>query len=245
MLRQSHTPELVPPSIAATPEDEKLSILERSREQYNAMSPEQQRDFRLALSCTLGGMALNAVNTLVLEPRLKDSDNIALRWAPTVLRAASYGLDIADGHFAKRTRTYDEHGNVLNPGAVTDLGAVLDPLADKFNNLINELAANHRNDQLPIHVSIRVLRDLAVSFKREEALRETEGNLSVAANQWGKFNTVLRDIANTYAASPQGAAHPIVAELLQITEDVSSVVSGYQTITAINKGVAEYQGQTS
>lgn len=192
------------------------SVMSRTKEQYAAMSPDQKRDFWLAVSSTLGGIALTAVAFVVEKQR--PSSNI-----PTLLRGVGYSLDYADGYFAKRTATPG------SSGAGTELGMIADPLADKFNNTLNEVAHVQNGRIQSSDLAIRALRDTGVTASRKFITSKSKGEIEVKANKFGKLNTVVRDGVNLFASTKTAARHPRANRALQTGANIYSVASGIYT----------------
>jgi phosphatidylglycerophosphate synthase len=196
------------------------SVIGRTKEQYAAMDPNQKRDFWLAVASTFGGVALTAA-AFAVEKRNPSST------LPTVLRAVGYTLDYADGYFAKRTSTPDDSG------AGTEFGAIVDPLADKFNNTLNEIALVQREQLKPSDLAIRAARDIGVTTARRFVTKQTKGDVDVKANKFGKLNTVVRDGVNLFASTQTASRHPRINRALQTSANVYSVASGAYTVSQL------------
>jgi phosphatidylglycerophosphate synthase len=192
------------------------SVISRTKEQYADMDPNQKRDFWLAVSSTVGGVALTAV-AFAVEKHMPSSK------LPTVLRGVGYSLDYADGFFAKRTAT------PLDNGAGTELGAIADPLADKFNNTLNEIALVQNRQLQPSDLAIRAIRDTSVTAARRFATKRSGGRVDVKANKFGKLNTVVRDGVNLFASTQTASQYPRVNRALQTGANIYSIASGLHT----------------
>ncbi len=230
-MRTDHPPHETHRVIDAVSEDVTLpviesSVIDRTKEQYEAMDPNQKRDFWLAVASTFGGVALTAA-AFGVEKHNPSSK------LPTKLRAAGYMLDYADGYFAKRTATS------TNSGAGTEFGAIADPLADKFNNTLNEIALVQNGQLRKSDLAIRAVRDTSVTAARRFATKRSNGKVDVKANKFGKFNTVIRDGVNLFASTETATKHPRVNRALQTGANIYSIASGaytiYQLIRAYRK----------
>gem|GEM_PF-2170593 len=206
--------DTIPDDIIPLPAES--SVISRAKEQYAAMEPDQKRDFWLAVSATIGGIALTTA-AFAIERRNPSSK------LPLVLRGAGYALDYADGFFAKRNVTPSSNG------AVTELGAIADPLADKFNNTLNEIAAVRDGRLHPSDLAVRALRDTGVTMVRRFVTRESKGGVDVKANKLGKLNTAIRDGANLFASTRAASQHPRINRTLQTGATIYSLISGAYT----------------
>jgi len=204
------------------------SVIDRTKQQYTAMDLEQKRDFKLAVLSTFGGMALTAA-AYVVERQAAPSK------LPTVLRTAGYTLDYVDGYFAKRSASSQ------SPGAVTEFGALADPLADKFNNTINEIALVRRGRLSPVDLAVRALRDTGVTATRRFVTKKSKGKVDARANTFGKLNTVIRDGVNLFASTDVAAKHPRLNRRLQTGANIYSVASGVYTTAQLIKAMRKDQ----
>ncbi len=203
----SHPVEAVPAAVDAISDDSvptpvEKSVAQRTVAQYRAMESNEKRDFWLAVASTVGGVALTAA-AFAVEARRPASK------APTILRGMGYALDFADGYFAKRSIT------PTSSGATTEFGAIADPLADKINNTLNEIALVHGDRLQPSDLTIRATRDIGVTAARRFVTKQTNGAVDVKANKFGKLNTVVRDGVNLFASTKIAADHPRVNRALQ------------------------------
>ena len=192
------------------------SVISRTKEQYAAMSPDQKRDFWLAVSATIGGVALTTA-AFVIEKRNQSSN------LPTALRTLGYSLDYTDGYFAKRTATPE------SSGAGTELGMIADPLADKFNNTLNEIALVQNGHIRPSDLAIRAIRDAGITAARKFITNKSKGEIEVRANKFGKLNTVVRDGVNLFASTKIAARHPRTNRAIHTGANIYSVASGAYT----------------
>lgn len=114
-------------------------------------------------------------------------DDIALRWWATVLFVLVIATDGIDGAIAR------------SKGLVTDLGKILDPIADKLvtNGVLICLSIL---GQLPWWVTgIIVLREVGITIWR---LVEVRRGTIVPANSGGKLKTIAQSIAIPLAIAP-------------------------------------------
>ena len=195
------------------------SLLERTRDQYGVMGPDQKSDFWKATACTTGGIALTLAAYANERHGSYTHDH-----ANTLVRATAYALDFADGYYAKRSIS------PTSKGAVTEFGCVADPVADKINNFINEAALVQSGNMHPIHPVIRTARDIVVSVGRRHVTKSSHGAIDVKANKFGKFNTLARDSVNLFASTALARRHHSINNALQTSVDVYAVASGAYTL---------------
>lgn len=145
----------------------------------------------------------------------------ASMWAASIFIAAAL-TDILDGHLA-RTRNL-----------VTDLGKLLDPLADKLlvGAALLSLVAVGRVAAWA--VGIILAREVVVSVLRSVAARE---GIAVPARPLGKIKMGLQTaLIITLLCAPQ-VGHPAVAALLYVTIAVT-VLSGADMASAVARARA-------
>jgi CDP-diacylglycerol--glycerol-3-phosphate 3-phosphatidyltransferase len=110
----------------------------------------------------------------------------ALRWVATVLFVVAIATDSLDGHLAR------------SRNLVTDLGKILDPIADKALTgaalvVLSVLA------ELPWWVTLPILvREVGITAYRFAVLRKRV----IPASKGGKLKTVLQSVAITLALAP-------------------------------------------
>lgn len=195
----------------------KSSVLSRTKDRYDGMESHQKRDFWAAVGATMGGVALTTA-AFALEKRNPSSR------LPIMLRGAGYALDYADGYFAKRSAT------AVDDGAATELGAIADPLADKYNNTLNEISLVGQDRLSSTHVIIRSARDIGITATRRFVTQRTNGRVDVKANKLGKWNTAVRDGVNLFSSTHYADEHPKVRGALHVAATAYSVVSALYTV---------------
>lgn len=110
-----------------------------------------------------------------------------LRWAAAVLFILAIATDGIDGHIAR------------SRGLVTDLGKILDPIADKLLTS-GALVCLSILGELPWWVTaIIVAREVGITVWRLVELRR--GNV-VPASSGGKLKTVVQSVAISFALAP-------------------------------------------
>ena len=110
-----------------------------------------------------------------------------LRWAAAVLFILAIATDGIDGHIAR------------SRGLVTDLGKILDPIADKLLTS-GALICLSILGELPWWVTaIIVVREVGITIWRLVELRR--GNV-VPASSGGKLKTVVQSVAISFALVP-------------------------------------------
>lgn len=109
-------------------------------------------------------------------------DNLPARVTTIVCFVIAAATDFIDGRWARRTKT------------VTDLGAFLDPLADKMLVNLTFLALVVLN-QVPLWMfAVILIRDFAVDGLRMMAAKN---NITIAASKFGKLKTMVQMITLT------------------------------------------------
>lgn len=149
------------------------------------------------------------------------------RWAAAAFFVLAIATDAWDGHLAR------------SRGLITDLGKLLDPIADKFltGAALVGLSILH---ELPWWVTIVVLvREVGVTVHR----LMVASDVVVAAAWMGKLKTVAQSVAITLALLPltsvMGDAAPIAVWLNVITMTIAvvlTIASGIDYIVAFVRG---------
>jgi phosphatidylglycerophosphate synthase len=103
---------------------------------------------------------------------------------------------------------------------VTPLGKELDPLMDKIDFAIQEVAQNRRG-QLPLgHIAVRLARDIVVTLVRSHVNAATNGNVNIGAGWHGKASTGAR------LASLRATGLPIERDNLRLRRAHQSLATG-------------------
>lgn len=117
---------------------------------------------------------------------LASGDNLALRWGAAAFFVVAIATDALDGYIAR------------SRGLITDLGKLLDPIADKALTGA-ALVGLAIIDELPWWVVIVVLvREIGITIHRLMIV----SNVVVAADWMGKLKTVAQSIAIAFALTP-------------------------------------------
>ncbi|QYM76597.1 CDP-diacylglycerol--glycerol-3-phosphate 3-phosphatidyltransferase [Leucobacter luti] len=152
-----------------------------------------------------------------------NGENGALRWAAAVFFVVAIATDAWDGYLAR------------SRGLITDLGKLLDPIADKFLTGA-ALVGLSILGELPWWVTIVVLiREIAVTIHRLMIVHD----VVVAAAWMGKLKTVAQSVAITLALLPLadvlGPAAPVAIWLNIITMTIAvalTILSGLDYVLA-------------
>ena len=149
------------------------------------------------------------------------------RWAAAAFFVLAIATDAWDGHIAR------------SRGLITNLGKLLDPIADKFltGAALVGLSILH---ELPWWITIVVLvREIGVTIHR----LMIASDVVVAAAWMGKLKTVAQSVAITLAllplASVMGDAAPVAIWLNIITMTIAvvlTIASGIDYIVAFVRG---------
>lgn len=149
------------------------------------------------------------------------------RWAAAAFFVLAIATDAWDGHIAR------------SRGLITDLGKLLDPIADKFltGTALVGLSILH---ELPWWITIVVLvREIGITVHR----LMVASDVVVAAAWMGKLKTVAQSVAITLAllplASVMGDAAPIAIWVNVITMTIAvvlTIASGVDYIIAFVRG---------
>lgn len=132
---------------------------------------------------SLARIALVPVFVLVL---LAGADGGALRWTATALFVVAISTDSLDGHLAR------------SRNLVTDLGKILDPIADKALTGA-ALVTLSVLGELPWWVTVPILvREIGITVWRFAVLSKRV----VPASKGGKTKTVLQSVALALALAP-------------------------------------------
>lgn len=117
----------------------------------------------------------------------EQGDDVVLRWLATGLFVLAIATDGLDGHLAR------------SRGLITDLGKLLDPIADKLLTS-GALICLSILGELPWWVTaLIVVREVGITVWRLVELRR--GNV-VPASSGGKLKTVVQAVAISFALAP-------------------------------------------
>lgn len=165
---------------------------------------------------------------------LAGHDSVGMRWGATAFFVIAIATDALDGYLAR------------SQGLITDLGKLLDPIADKVltGAALVGLAIIH---ELPWWVVIAVLvREIGVTIHRLMIVSD----VVVAAAWMGKLKTVAQSVAITLALMPlahqDGAVGAVftwvnivtmtIAVVLTLLSGIDYVVSYLQSRRAARNG---------
>ena len=140
---------------------------------------------------------------------LAGQDSVGLRWAATAFFVIAIATDALDGYIAR------------SRGLITDLGKLLDPIADKAltGAAIVGLAIIH---ELPWWVVALVLvREVGVTIHRLMILND----VVVAAAWMGKLKTVAQSVAITLALMPLAQQDGAVGTIFTWVNIVSMTIA--------------------
>jgi CDP-diacylglycerol--glycerol-3-phosphate 3-phosphatidyltransferase len=153
-----------------------------------------------------------------------DAADGPLRWAATALFVIAIATDGIDGHIAR------------SRNQVTDLGKLLDPIADKVLTGA-ALVALSILGELPWWVTVIILvREIGITVHRMAVLSDHV----VAAAWMGKLKTVVQAVAISFALAPLDALLGdwvlVVNTVLMAAALVLTVASGVDYIAAEARG---------
>lgn len=158
---------------------------------------------------------------------LASGDSVAMRWWATAFFVVAIATDALDGYLAR------------SKGLITDLGKLLDPIADKAltGAALVSLAVI---SELPWWVVIVVLvREIGITIHRLMIVSD----VVVAAAWMGKLKTVAQSVAITLALMPlsgmEGAVGTVFTWINIVTMTIAvllTIVSGIDYIVAYVRG---------
>ena len=156
-----------------------VAAYQQTKEVWRDFTPEQKRAAAMASTATFGRLALR-----VAVECGQDSGKLSRRQA----LLAHVVLDCAD--------TLD--GRIARAGnAVTPWGRVADPLADKVDFAIQDIARVRRGEMSGFEAGIRIARDTgSTALRHYESLHPGNEGARTAATWAGKGSSVLRAFAN-------------------------------------------------
>jgi CDP-diacylglycerol--glycerol-3-phosphate 3-phosphatidyltransferase len=156
-----------------------------------------------------------------------DGDDGALRWAAAVLFILAIATDGIDGHIAR------------SRGLVTDLGKLLDPIADKVITGAALIGLSVLGE-LPWWITAVILvREVGVTVHRMLVLTDHV----VAAAWMGKLKTVVQAVALSFALVPLDAVVGewifVVNAVLMAAALLLTVASGVDYVAAEARGARQ------
>lgn len=147
---------------------------------------------------------------------LSGHDSAALRWTATAFFVVAIASDALDGYLAR------------SRGLITDLGKLLDPIADKAltGAALVGLAIIH---ELPWWVVVVVLvREIGITIHRLIIV----SNVVVAADWMGKLKTVAQAIAITFALMPLAQLPGVTGTAFTWVNIVTMTIAVFLTIAS-------------
>lgn len=152
---------------------------QQTKEVWSEFTPEQKRAATLASIATFGRLALR-----VAVEHGQDSGRLSRKQALLAHIALDFA-DTADGRIARA-------GN-----AVTPWGKVADPLADKVDFAIQDIARVRRGEMNAFEAGVREVRDVSSTVLRHhESLHPSPEGARTAASWAGKGSSFFRAFAN-------------------------------------------------
>lgn len=149
-----------------------VTSLENTIQSWPNMSPGEKTAAIAANLTSAARPAARLIHELKREDKPTSADVIA--------SLAIMLSDKADGIIAKSF------------GGKTEFGKEFDPLMDKFDFFIWELAQHQRGDLALPHLITRLSRDIAVTLVRSHVKGVTNGTVDVSAGWQGKTSTAIR-----------------------------------------------------
>ena len=170
-----------------------VAAYQQTKETWAGFDSSQRRAAMLASLATFGRIGLR-----IAVEYGQNSDRVSRRQAAL----AHIVLDFAD--------TID--GRIARAGnAVTPWGKVADPLADKVDFAIQDIARVRRGELSGAEATLRIARDVASTGLRQyESLHPSAQGAHTAASWWGKGSTIARSLSNrTSDLMPDSTIAPI------------------------------------
>ena len=189
-----------------------VAAYHQTKETWRGFDVDQKRAAVLASIATFGRLGLR-----IAVERGQDTGRIS-RTQATLAHVALDFADTIDGKIARA-------GN-----AVTPWGKVADPLADKVDFAIQDVARVRRGEMSGIEAGVRISRDVAsTALRHYESLHPGEDTTARTAATWaGKSSTIGRSVANRVgdiaprSTAAKGARYAATAGL------VASLVSNWR-----------------
>ncbi|MEO8911786.1 MAG: CDP-alcohol phosphatidyltransferase family protein [Candidatus Saccharimonas sp.] len=171
-----------------------VAAYQQTKGAWQEFDSSQRRAAVLASLATFGRLGLR-----IAAECGQDSGRLS-RTQATIAHIALDFADTVDGRIARA-------GN-----AVTDWGKVADPLADKVDFAIQDIARVRRGELSGAEAAVRIARDVtSTGLRHYESLHPSEQGAHTAASWWGKSSTITRSIANRVGdVMPNSPITPVV-----------------------------------
>ena len=171
-----------------------VAAYQQTKGAWQEFDATQRRAVVLASLATFGRLGLR-----VAVEYGQDSGKLSRKQA-TLAHIALDFADTIDGRIARA-------GN-----AVTDWGKVADPLADKLDFAIQDIARVRRGELDGPEAAVRIVRDVtSTGLRHYESLHPGEQGAHTAASWWGKGSTITRSIVNRISdVMPDSQLTPVV-----------------------------------
>lgn len=188
-----------------------VAAYQQTKEVWGDFNPEQKRAATLASAATFGRLALR-----VAVEYGQDSGKLSRRQA----LLAHVALDCAD--------TFD--GRIARAGnAVTPWGKVADPLADKVDFAIQDIARVRRGEMSGIEAGVRMVRDTGSTVLRHyESTHPSQEGARTAATWAGKGSSILRATANRVGDVAPGSKAASVTRRAATAGLIGSFISNWR-----------------
>lgn len=188
-----------------------VAAYQQTKETWADFTPEQKRAAKFASIATFGRLALR-----VAVEYGQDTGKLSRKQA----FLAHIALDCAD--------TVD--GRIARAGnAVTPWGKVADPLADKIDFAIQDVARVRRGEMNGVEAGIRIGRDVSSTALRQyESLHPGQEGARTAATWAGKGSTIARAVANRIGDLPPNAPIATITRHTATAGLVGSLISNWR-----------------
>lgn len=198
-----------------------VTSIEETVEDWGKMKQKQKLGAIAALIVTTARPILRALQEVSREGHKSNSAELI----------TSLALDLSDkldGTIARSTE------------GITPLGKELDPLMDKIDFAIQEVAQN-RNGTLPLgHVAVRLARDIIVTLLRSHVNAATHGEVDISAGWQGKASTFARLASLRVTGLPGERDHPRLRTAHQTGATLFVVTSGAMNAKSLLDAKAQY-----
>lgn len=188
-----------------------VAAYQQTGEIWAQFTPEQKRAAKLASLATFGRLALR-----IAVEYGQDGGKLSR----TQAFLAHIALDCAD--------TID--GRIARAGnAVTPWGKVADPLADKIDFAVQDIARMRRGEMSGLEASIRIGRDVSSTALRQyESAHPGQEGARTAATWAGKGSTIARAAANRIGDLAPNAHAAATARHVATAGLVGSLISNWR-----------------